>query len=142
MIDPGHPLPVARQAKLLSLSRSSVYYHPRPVSDGDLALMRRIDALHLDHPFAGSRMLRDMLKLAGYAVGRKHIGYPDEENEYRGSLSPSQQQQARQDAPYLPVFAAPPQYRPPQSGLGDGHHLPSDEERLCLPDGGSRLGDP
>ncbi len=70
MMDPGHPRPVARQAKLLSLSRSSVYYHPRPVSDGDLALMRRIDALHLDHPFAGSRMLRDMLKLAGYAVGR------------------------------------------------------------------------
>ena len=55
MIDREHKLSVARQAKLLGFSRGSVYYLPRPVPDGDLALMRRIDELHLDFPFAGSR---------------------------------------------------------------------------------------
>jgi putative transposase len=73
MIDPGHPLPIVRQAQLLELSRASVYYRPQPTSDADLALMRRIDELHLEHPFAGSRMLRDLLNREGFAVGRKHV---------------------------------------------------------------------
>jgi putative transposase len=50
-----------------------VYYHPEPISDADLALMRRIDELHLEHPFAGSRMLRDMLRREGVEVGRRHV---------------------------------------------------------------------
>lgn len=50
-----------------------MYYLPRPVSESDLTLMRRIDELHLNYPFAGARMLRDMLKLEGFAVGRKHV---------------------------------------------------------------------
>ena len=74
MIDATHKLPMKRQAELLDLSRSNVYYLPRPMSEADLALMRRIDELHLNFPFAGARMLRDMLKLEGMAVGRKHIG--------------------------------------------------------------------
>ena len=61
MIDRQHELSIARQAKLVGISRSSVYYTPRPVSAADLALMRRIDALHMNYPFAGSRMLRDLL---------------------------------------------------------------------------------
>jgi putative transposase len=73
MIDPTHPLPIVRQAQLLDVSRSSVYYAPQPTSDADLALMRRIDELHLDHPFAGSRMLRDLLNREGFEVGRKHV---------------------------------------------------------------------
>ncbi|MGO1163729.1 IS3 family transposase [Brucella sp. C7-11G] len=73
MIDRAHKLSVARQAKLLGLSRSSVYYSPRPVSDGDLALMRRIDELHLEYPFAGSRMLQGLLKGEGLEVGRLHV---------------------------------------------------------------------
>ena len=73
MIEPAHDLPVARQAKVLNLSRSSVYYRPRPVSPEDLALMRRIDELHLERPFAGSRMLRDFLEREGVAVGRRHV---------------------------------------------------------------------
>ena len=63
MIDRTHELPVARQVQLLDLSRSPVYYQARPIPESDLQLMRRIDKLHLDHPFAGARMLRDMLKL-------------------------------------------------------------------------------
>ena len=61
MIDRHHALPITRQVKLVGISRSSVYYTPRPVSAADLALMRRIDALHMNYPFAGSRMLRDLL---------------------------------------------------------------------------------
>ena len=60
MIDREHTLPLARQAELLRLSRSTLYYAPCPVPAADLAIMRRIDALHLDYPFAGSRMLRDL----------------------------------------------------------------------------------
>jgi len=73
MIDPAHPLPIVRQAQLLELSRASVYYRPQPTFDADLALMRRIDELHLEHPFAGSRMLRDLLNRESFAVGRKHV---------------------------------------------------------------------
>ncbi|WP_199823561.1 IS3 family transposase [Labrenzia sp. OB1] len=73
MIDRAHKLSVVRQAKLLGFSRSSVYYSPRPVSDGDLALMRRIDELHLDYPFAGSRMLQGLLNGEGLSVGRLHV---------------------------------------------------------------------
>jgi putative transposase len=54
MIDRNHDLPISRQAKVLNLARSTVYYRPRPVSAADLALMRRLDELHLDYPFAGS----------------------------------------------------------------------------------------
>jgi len=73
MIDTNHRLPVVRQAQLLELSRSSVYYLPRPTSSEDLALMRRIDELHIERPFAGSRMMRDFLKGEGHFIGRKHV---------------------------------------------------------------------
>jgi putative transposase len=73
VIDREHDLPLTRQAQILGLSRSSLYYVPAPVSEVDLALMREIDRLHLEHPFAGARMLRDMLKRKGHAVGRRHI---------------------------------------------------------------------
>jgi putative transposase len=71
MIDREHELAIGRQAELLQLSRSSLYYEPRPVSPTILALMRRIDELHLNYPFAGSRMLRDMLRADGVMVGRE-----------------------------------------------------------------------
>ncbi len=73
MIDRTHELPIKRQAELLNISRGSVYYRPEPISAADLALMRRIDALHLEHPFAGSRMLRDLLRREGFDVGRRHV---------------------------------------------------------------------
>jgi len=73
MINREHELPVRRQAQLLELSKSAVYYRPVPVSDEDLALMHRIDELHLDHPFAGSRMLKGLLRDDGFEVGRTHV---------------------------------------------------------------------
>ena len=74
MIDRDYKLAVTHQAKLLKVSRGSVYYLPKPVSAADLALMRRIDELHLKHPFMGARMLRDQLAREGAFVGRRHIG--------------------------------------------------------------------
>ena len=73
MIDRHHDLPLSRQAKVLGISRGSVYYLPRAVPAADLALMRRIDALHLEYPFAGSRMLQDLLKAEGHVAGRLHV---------------------------------------------------------------------
>jgi putative transposase len=73
MIDRTHDLPLARQAALLRLSRSQLYYEPRSVPVAELAIMRRIDALHLDYPFAGSRMLRDLLRGEGIVVGREMV---------------------------------------------------------------------
>jgi putative transposase len=66
-------MPVTTQCELLGLSRSSLYYRPRETSEGDLALMRRIDQLHLEHPFLGSRKLTRLLKDEGYAAGRRHV---------------------------------------------------------------------
>jgi putative transposase len=73
MIDRTHALPLNRQAEVLRLSRSTLYYRPQPVSPADLAIMRRIDEQHLDYPFAGSRMLRDILRGEGVATGREHV---------------------------------------------------------------------
>ncbi len=73
MIDRGHRLPLAYQAKAVGMGRGSVYYRPRPVSAADLHLMRRIDELHLDHPFAGGRMMRDLLRQEGIYSGRRHV---------------------------------------------------------------------
>ena len=66
-------LPITRQASLLDISRGTVYYMPQPVSPADLALMRKIDELHLEHPFMGARMLRDQLARQGIRVGRRHV---------------------------------------------------------------------
>ena len=74
MIDRTHALPVTRQAEALGISRGAVYYVPRPLSAWDLALMRAIDALHLDFPFAGARMLRRLLCRDFPGVGRRRIG--------------------------------------------------------------------
>lgn len=74
MIDRNHQLSLVQQAEELAISRGSVYYQPRPVSEANLALMRIIDQLHLDYPFAGSRMLRDLLNLRGIRVGRRRVG--------------------------------------------------------------------
>jgi putative transposase len=73
MIDRSHELPLSRQAVLLQLSRSSLYYAPQPVPEAKLAIMRRIDVLHLDYPFAGSRMLRDLLRGEGVDIGREMV---------------------------------------------------------------------
>jgi putative transposase len=73
MIKRKHSLSIKRQAELVGISRGSVYYQPKPLDPLDLELMNSIDALHLEYPFMGSRMLRDQLNRQGFDVGRKHV---------------------------------------------------------------------
>ena len=73
MINREHDLPIASQAKALNISRGSVYYLPRPIPPADLAIMSRMDELHLDFPFADSRMLRDLLNADGIEIGCRHV---------------------------------------------------------------------
>jgi putative transposase len=73
MIDRDHELRVSKQCAALEISRGSVYYEPVAVPTNDLALMRRLDELHLEHPHAGSRMLRDLLAAEGSKIGRRHV---------------------------------------------------------------------
>jgi putative transposase len=73
MIAPEHKLSIVRQAELLDVSRSSAYYRPEPPSEAELWLMRKLDELHLEYPFAGSRMLRDLLAQYGLIAGRRHV---------------------------------------------------------------------
>ena len=73
MINRSHELPLTKQASLLNLSRSSLYYQSRPIAPADLAVMRRIYELHLNYPFAGSRMLRDLLRAEGIEIGRERV---------------------------------------------------------------------
>jgi putative transposase len=73
MIEPAHDLAISKQAKALNISRGSVYYLPRPMPEAELALMQRLDRLHLEFPFAGSRMLRGLLAAEGCKIGRRHV---------------------------------------------------------------------
>ena len=123
MIDPEHDLPIKQQAEVLGISRSTVYYQPRPVSDEDLWLMRRIDELHLEYPFAGSRMLRDMLARQGLQVGRRHIKTlmrkMSIEAIYRGPTL----QNPRQDTGFIPTCCAARPSRVPIRVWAIGHNV-------------------
>ncbi|EEX09173.1 integrase, catalytic region [Ruegeria lacuscaerulensis ITI-1157] len=73
MTNPDHKLSLTRQADLLGISRGSLYYEPRPTSEDDLKLMCRIDELHMEYPFAGSRMMKGLLRQEGFTAGRLHV---------------------------------------------------------------------
>ena len=146
MIDRGNILPLTRQASLLRLSRSSVYYLPRPVPPARLVIMRRIDELHLEYPFAGSRMLRDLLRREGITIGRLAVATlmrrMSIEALYRRSNT-------SKPAPchkiYLYLLSRLVVDRPNQvwaPGLGDGHHRHPDGAGLCLLGGGGGLVQP
>ena len=97
MIDRTHDLPITRQARALNISRGSVYYLPRPVPEADLAIMRRLDRLHLEFPFAGSRMLRPA-GCRGVQDRPSSREDADEADGDRGALSPSADDEARAGA--------------------------------------------
>ena len=110
--------------------------------EADLALMRRIDELHLDHPFAGARMLRDLLRQEGFAVGRKHVATLMRHDGHRGAVPEAQHQPAASGASDLSVSAARADHRAAEPGLGDGHHLHPDGAWLRLSGSGAGLGHP
>jgi putative transposase len=132
MIDPEHDLPIKQQAEVLGISRSTVYYEPRPISDEDLWLMRRLDELHLNYPFAGSRMLRGLLWQQGLEVGRRHIKTLMKrmgiEAIYR-KPNTSKPALGHKIYPYLLRDLAVTLTQP---SLGDGHHLHSHGARIHL----------
>ena len=108
MIDKKHDLTITRQAKALKLSRGSVYYLPRPVPAADLAIMRRMDELHLEFPFAGSRMLRDLLNAEGFETGRRHVVTLMKPDGDRGDLSQAEHEQTNAGAQDLSVCSSWP----------------------------------
>src|SRR5204862_2085592 len=95
MIDRAHDLPITKQAEALNISRSSVYYLPRPMPEADLAIMRRLDRLHLEFPFAGSRMLRGLLAAEGCKDRPSACQNADGADGDRSALSPSAHDEAR-----------------------------------------------
>jgi putative transposase len=125
MIDRGSDLTVRRQAQLVGLSRSSVYYRPRAVPERDLGLMRRIDELHLEAPFYGARKLAAQLRREGHAVGRRHVATLMRrmgiEALYR---KPRTSRPARQAAIYPYLLANVAIERPNQVWASDLTYLP------------------
>lgn len=95
MIDREHDVSITRQAEVLKISRGSVYYLPRPVPSADLAIIRRLGRLHLEFPFAGSRMLRGPLAAEGCKIGRRHVKTLMRRMGHRGAIPASAHHQAR-----------------------------------------------
>ena len=110
MINREHAVTVKRQAELVGISRGTVYYLPRPMSPADLALMRRIDELHLNKPFLGSRMLPDALNREGVAVGRKHVATLMKRMGHRSAASQAWHEQEASRAYDLSLPASAPRH--------------------------------
>jgi hypothetical protein len=132
MIDPEHDLPISRQAKVLEIIRSTVYYEPRLVSPPDLWLMRQIDELHLNYLFFGSRMLRDMLSHQGIEVGRRHIRTLMRKMGIDAIYRRPNTSRSAPGHRIYPYLVARPGHHSAQSGLGHGHHLHPYGARLRL----------
>ncbi len=125
MVDRKDPMSVKHQCALLDLPRSTFYHQPKPVSDRELGLMTLIDRCHLDHPFYGSRRIRDWLEDESHSVSRKRVqrlmrtmGLA----AYYPKRNLSLANHAHKVYPYLEE----PRDRPAESGVGDGYHLHSD----------------
>ena len=142
MIDRNHALPITRQAELVGISRGNVYYLPRAASGADLRLMKRIDALNLAHPFAGSRMLRDMLNREGFEVGRRHVATLMERMGIQALYRKPNTSKKHPTPQGLSVPAARAEDRSRQSGLGHRHHVHPDGVWLGLSVRNRGLGQP
>ena len=142
MIDRGHRLPLSRQAEVLGISRGSLYYDPCPVSAADLAIMRRIDELHLDYPFAGSRMLRDLLRGEGIAIGRERVTTMMRRMGIEAIYRRPHTSKPADGHKVYPYLLRGVTIETAQPGVGDGYHIHSDGSRLCLPHGGGGLVQP
>ena len=142
MIDRGHDLPITKQAEVLRISRGSIYYLPRPVPEADLAIMRRLDRLHLEFPFAGSRMLRGLLVAEGCEIGRRHVKTLMRRMGIEALYRRPRTTKPEPGHKNLPVSAARLGDHATESGVGDGHHLHPDGARLRLSGRGTRLVQP
>src|SRR5450830_1693197 len=141
MIDRAHPLPVARQARLLGLSRSSVYYEPVPTSAADLALMAAMDAIHMKLPFYGIRRIRGELKGPGPCGRKTACGHPDAHDGDRGAASQAPALEAPARPQDLPLPSARQGRHRRRPSLVLRHHVSADGEGLLLSRGGHGLGE-
>ena len=139
MIDRDHELPLTGRLSCWAQPRQSILSTP-PVPAADLAIMRRIDELHLDYPFAGSRMLRDLLRGEGIAIGGSGLR-DDAADGHRGDLPPAAYVKPQTDTRFFLICCAAGG-RAGEPGVGHGHHLHSDGSRLCLPGCGGGLVQP
>ena len=142
MIDRAHDLPIAKQAKVLRISRGSVYYLPRPVPEADLGIMRRLDRLHLEFPFAGSRMLQGLLVAEGSKIGRRHVRTLMQRMGIEALYRRPRTTKPGARPQDLPVSAARDRDHAAEPGVGDGHHLHPDGARLRLSGRRARLVQP
>ena len=132
MIDHSTKLSVSRQAILLGISRGSVYYQPRPVSDADLKLMHRIDKLHTGVPLCGQPDAAGLAGAGGVRGGAATCRHTDETDGDRGALSETEHLETGTWAQDLHLSAAKAARDATQSGLGNGHHLHPDGTWLNL----------
>ena len=142
MIDREHDLPITKQADVLRISRGSVYYLPRPVSATDLEIMRRLDRLHLEFPFAGSRMLRGLLAAEGCKIGRRHVKTLMRRMGIEALYRRPRTTKPAARAQDLPVSSARDADHAAEPGVGDGHHLHHDGAWLRLSGCRARLVQP
>lgn len=132
MTDRDHKLSLARQAELLDISRGSLYYEPRPTSEDDLKLMRRIDELRMEYPFSGGRMMRGLLRQEGFTTGRLHVATC---MKRMGIQTLYRKPNTSKPAPghkVYPLSAEKARCDTPEPRLGDGHYLYPDGAWLCL----------
>ena len=139
MIDRGHALSVTKQAKAAGIARSTVYYLPRPVSAADLELMRQIDRLHLEFPFAGARMLRGLLAANGSKAGRRHVKTLMKRMGIEALYRRPRTTKPEPGHKIYPYLLARHGGRAAEPGVGDGHHVHPDGEGLRLSCRGARL---
>lgn len=134
MIDRTHALPVSQQARLDGIARSSANDRSQPVSETDLLLMRRIDELHMEFPFAGAGLLARLLRQEGPEVGRRRVRTLMKRRG--GAVLQSEHKPPQRAAQDLAILAAWHEERAGQPGVRPRHHLHSDGARLRVPDGG------
>src|SRR6266705_3535043 len=139
MIMREHDLPISKQAKALRISRGSVYYLPRPVSASDLDIMRRLDRLHLEFPFAGSRMLHGLLIAEGYKIGRRHVKTLMKRMGIEALYRRPRTSKPAPGHTIYPYLLRAMEITRPNQGVGDGYHLHPDGARLRLSGGCARL---
>ena len=142
MINRTHALSLVKQCRLLDVARSTAYYRPVPLSAEELALMRRIDELHLNHPFAGARMLSKMLKREGSLLGRRRVSTLMKRMGIHAILPQAQHQQAVSGASSLSVSVAEFVHHPLKPCLGSRYYVHPNEARLRLSVRRDRLGKP
>src|SRR5947209_6442374 len=133
MIDREHGLSITRQAEVLQISRGSVYYLPRPVPDADLAIMRRLDRLHLEFPFAGSRMLRGLLAAEGCKIGRRHVKTLMRRMGIEALYRRPRTTKPGPGHKIYPYLLRGVEITRPKPGVGDGPHLRLRGGRLYIP---------